>query len=265
MIREPVVAGQFYPGEEKELNTIIDEFLSRAFKKVKTEKYRGIIVPHAGYVYSGQAQAFSYTSEIPARAVILGVNHRGIGEPTALFGEGEWAVPNGKLKCDEEFGGMLLKEMPSLKVDPLAHSQEHSIEVQVPFLIRRNPGVLITPVSMYDYSVENARALGAAIAEVLKKLPETVIIASSDFTHYEPVETAGKQDALAEEKILAMDPEGLNDTVQNNHITLCGLGPIMTLLFALQGGRVKKIFYDTSATASGDSSSVVGYASYGII
>jgi len=265
MIREPVVAGMFYPGEEKELNTMIDGFLSRAFEKVTSEKYRGIIAPHAGYVYSGQAQAFSYTSEIPARAVIFGVNHRGLGEPTALFGEGEWAVPNGKLKCDDEVGEMLLKEMPSLKIDPLAHSQEHSIEVQVPFLIRRNSGVLITPVSMYDYSVETARALGAAIAEVLKKFPETIIIASSDFTHYEPVKIAGKQDSLAGEKILAMDPDGLHGTVKNNRITLCGLGPIMALLFALRGGRAKKIFYDTSATASGDSSSVVGYASYGIM
>ncbi len=264
MIRRPVVAGLFYPGEEEELNAMIDGFLSRAFKKVKPEKYRGIIAPHAGYVYSGRPQAFSYTAEIPERAVILGVNHRGIGEPTALFGKGEWAVPNGQLKCDDEVGEMLLKEMPSLMIDPRAHSQEHSIEVQLPFLIRRNSGVLITPVSMYDYSIETARTLGAAIANVLKKFPETIVIASSDFTHYEPAETAEKQDSLAGEKILAMDPEGLNDTVQDNHITLCGLGPIMTLLFAMPGGKAKKIFYDTSATASGDSSSVVGYASYGI-
>ncbi|MFH1352281.1 MAG: AmmeMemoRadiSam system protein B [bacterium] len=264
MIRKPVVTGLFYPGEKEELNTMIDGFLSRAFKKVKSEKYRGIIAPHAGYVYSGQAQAFSYTAAIPARAVILGVNHRGLGEQVALFGKGEWAVPNGQLKCDDEVGEMLLTEMPSLRIDPRAHSQEHSIEVQVPFLIRRNPAVLITPVSMYDYSVETARTLGAAIAEVLKKFPETIIIASSDFTHYEPAETAGKQDSLAGEKILAMDPDGLHGAVKNNSITLCGLGPIMTLLFAIPGGKAKKIFYDTSATASGDSSSVVGYASYGI-
>ncbi|MEA2081245.1 MAG: AmmeMemoRadiSam system protein B [Elusimicrobiota bacterium] len=274
MIRKAVFAGSFYPGEKKELLRMIDGFLDEASKNVKEKKCRGVIVPHAGYVYSGQAQAYSYSAVIPERVVVLGVNHTGGGGPLSLFGQGSWIVPNGRADCDGEFAEELSKNMPSLTTDIFSHIREHSIEVQIPFLLRRNPGVKIVPVSMYDYSVDSARALGKALSETIKLFPDTLIVASSDFTHCGPgygqmppsgmpaAKWAEKQDAIAEKKILAMDAEGLFKTVHESKISMCGLGPVMSLMFALAGSAPEKLFYDTSSSVSGDELSAVGYASY---
>jgi len=273
MIRKPVVAGMFYPGDKKELNSMVDGLLEEAMMKVGAlRRYRGIIVPHAGYVYSGRTQSYAYTAEIPNKAIILGVNHRGQGEPVALFGQGEWEVPNGSLKCDDEMANFLMAEAPLLKEDASSHEEEHSIEVQLPFLVRKNPSVLITPISMYDYRIETCGELGRAVSKALEKFPDTIVIASSDFTHYEEKSFAEKQDALAGEKILNMDAVGLSEVVAKKKISMCGLGPVATLLFALaeghplglKEGAARKIFYETSAASSGDYSSVVGYTAYGI-
>jgi len=281
MIRNPVFAGSFYPGAKKELLQMIDGFLASAEKKIKEKKCpprrtfcRGVIAPHAGYVYSGQTQAYSYSVVIPERVVILGVNHTAGGGPLSLFGEGSWILPNGRAECDNEFTEELSKNMPSLTTDIFSHIREHSIEVQIPFLLRRNPQVKIVPVSMYDYSVESARALGKALSETIKFFPDTLIAATSDFTHcgsgygqlppegMPASEWAKKQDAFAEKKILAMDAEGLFKTVHEKEISMCGLGPVMALMFALPGASAAKLFYDTSSSVSGDELSAVGYASY---
>ncbi len=263
MTRKPVVAGMFYPEDEGELNEMVDYFIEEAEKNTGKKKFRGVIAPHAGYIFSGRTLGYSYATEIPKRVVVLGVNHNAIGAPVALFGEGVWEVPNGKLTCDKEIADIILS-LGAAEIDTLAHSQEHSIEVQIPFLIRKNSEVLITPISIYDYRIEVMKKLGKALAEALKKFPETLIVASSDFTHYEPQSEVERKDALAGEKILANDPEGLVEVVGKHNITMCGLGPVLALLFALPKSPVEKLFYDTSATASGDYSNVVGYASYGI-
>ena len=274
MIRNPVFAGSFYPKEKKELLKMIDGFLSAVGNNSKEKKCHGVIVPHAGYIYSGQAQAYSYSAVIPERVVILGVNHTGGGGPLSLFGEGSWIVPNGRADCDSEFAEELSKNMPALATDIFSHIREHSIEVQIPFLLRRNPRVKIVPVSMYDYSVESARALGKALSKTIKIFPDTLIAATSDFTHCGPgygqlppegmpaSEWAKKRDALAEKEILALDAEGLFKTVHEKEISMCGLGPVMALMFALPGATSEKLFYDTSSSVSGDELSAVGYASY---
>ncbi|MBA3065533.1 AmmeMemoRadiSam system protein B [bacterium] len=274
MIRNPAFAGSFYPGEEKELLKMIDNFLAKAGKNIKAKKCRGVIVPHAGYVYSGLTQAYAYSAPIPERVIILGVNHAGAGSALSLFGGGTWIVPNGCAECDAEFAKELSKNMPSLKTDVVSHMREHSIEVQLPFLLRRNSDVKITPISMYDYSVESARALGAALAKTIEVFPGALIVASSDFTHCGPgygqmppsgMNAAGwaeKQDALAEKKILAMDTEGLFKTVHDNGISMCGLGPVMALMFALRGASPEKLYYNTSSSVSGDDLAAVGYAAY---
>ncbi|MFH2083858.1 MAG: AmmeMemoRadiSam system protein B [Candidatus Omnitrophota bacterium] len=288
MIRKAVFAGSFYPGDKKELENMIDGFLASARKNLKARQCppsatadfqrrtfcRGLIAPHAGYVYSGQTQAYSYSALIPERVVILGVNHTGSGGPISLFGDGAWVVPNGTAECDVEFARTLAGKIPSLAADVSSHMREHSIEVQIPFLLRRNPRVKIVPISMYDYSVDTARALGKALAETVKIFPGTLIAASSDFTHCGPgygqlppkgmsaADWAKKQDALAEKKILALDAAGLFETVHDNGISMCGLGPVMALIFALQGSSAEKLYYDTSSSVSGDYLSAVGYASY---
>ena len=245
----------FYPADKDELNEMVDYFIEEAEKNAGRKKFRGIIAPHAGYIFSGRTQGYSYCTEIPSRAVILGVNHHATGAPVALFGPGSWTVPNGELVCDEEIAEIILKNA-SAQIDPAAHLEEHSIEVQLPFLIRKNPDIRITPISIYDYRLDVMRHLGEAIA---------IIVASTDFTHYEPLREAERKDALAGEKILASDPEGLVSVVGENNITMCGLGPVLALIFALPSSRAEKLFYETSAAASGDSSSVVGYASYGFV
>ncbi|PIV18935.1 MAG: AmmeMemoRadiSam system protein B [Elusimicrobia bacterium CG_4_10_14_3_um_filter_49_12_50_7] len=276
VIRNAAFAGSFYPGEKQGLENMIDGFLSVVPKNLKGGKCRGLIVPHAGYVYSGQTQAYAYSALIPERVVLLGVNHSGSGGPLSLFGEGAWLVPNGRVECDDEFSEALAAKMPSLQTDASSHIREHSIEVQIPFLLRRNPLVKIVPISIYDYSVESAAELGKALSGTLKEFPGTLITASSDFTHcgqgYGQLPARGlsaaawaeKQDALAEAKILSMDAEGLFETVRDNTISMCGLGPVMALIFALQDSSPEKLYYDTSSSVSGDEFSAVGYAAYAL-
>lgn len=253
---------------------MIDAFLGDSGEELRDRKCRGLISPHAGYVYSGQAQAYSYSALIPERVVILGVNHSGTGGPLALFGEGKWRTPLGEAVCDNDFARELAARMPFLATDVSAHIREHSIEVQIPFLQRRNPQVRIVPLAMYDYSIEAAEVLGKALSETIELFPGTIIAASSDFTHCGPgygqlpprgitaPDWAEKQDKLAEKKILAMDSRGLFETVHENRISMCGLGPVMALLFALAGAEPEKLYYDTSSSVSGDELSAVGYASY---
>ncbi|MCD6423423.1 MAG: AmmeMemoRadiSam system protein B [Elusimicrobia bacterium] len=261
MIREPAVSGMFYPSDREKLNEMVDYFIENALSKVEEKKYRGIIVPHAGYIFSGRTQGFSYTAEIPERAIIFGVNHHAQGAPVSLFGEGKWRVPNGILDCDSEIYKVLMKESDVFALDPHAHLEEHSIEVQLPFLIRRNPQVLITPISIYDYRIDVAREIGKAVSKILFRFPNTILIASSDFSHYVPDEVARKKDHIAIAKILESDAEGLWEVVEGHNITMCGLGPVGALLFSLGKAKASELFYETSATASQDYSNVVGYAS----
>lgn len=258
-MRSPAVAGQFYPGGAEGLRRQLDEL----FRGVSHEELPvlGAVVPHAGYVYSGGVAAEVY-ARLPKRAtyVILGPNHHGLGAPVALSRE-TWRTPLGQVETDLEMADVLAGSI--IDHDETAHMHEHSIEVQIPFLQSRFQGFKILPIAMGLQDEETAVEVGEILAKAIKDLRrDCTIIASSDFTHYEPQETARRTDAKLIEAILNMDVAELYSRVYRYNATACGYGPIAATITASRavGATAGKLLrYATSGDVMGDFSQVVGY------
>jgi len=266
-IREPVVAGTFYPGSASAL----DDTLTRLFGEPVTASEDalaspvGLIVPHAGYVYSGPTAAAGYrwlaTLGRPAWALILGANHTGMGRPISLAQEGTWRTPLGEVPIAAELAGRLVET--GLEVSESAFLREHSIEVQLPFLqFLYGEGLPFVPICVMTPSLPELMRAGEAIADVIRDEPGVVIV-SSDFTHYEPHEVAQQLDHKAIEQILSLDVEGFYQHLVGERLSICGGGAIVVLMGIAQRlgwNQTRLLSYATSGDVSGDRSAVVGYA-----
>ena len=262
MIRRPAVAGQFYPGSPEALLAFLEQAVGRG---PGGEPAIGAVSPHAGYVYSGRvAGAVFRRIRVPDTVILLGPNHTGLGTDAGVYPRGAWATPLGTVPVAEDLAEALLAETPILQADTLAHAHEHSLEVQVPFLQYRNPGVSIVPVTFMLHSYGEVREVGEAVARVVAGWPEPVlIVASSDMSHYEPDQVAREKDRLAIERVLALDPRGLLDTTKRHGISMCGVVPTAVMLVAARGlgaAGGELVQYATSGEVSGDYRQVVGYA-----
>ena len=262
MIRRPAVAGQFYPGAPEKLRAFLYEAVRPVSEPIRAV---GVVAPHAGYVYSGKVAGEVYGRvQVPGAVVLLGPNHTGLGTRASVMARGAWATPLGHIPIDEDLADALSRSCPLLEEDSLAHAQEHSLEVQLPFLQYRNPGVRIVPVAFMLRGGNEVDEVGAGIAAALATWPEPVLlVASSDMTHYEPHEQAKEKDAKAIEQVLRLDAQALLDTTKRHGISMCGVIPTAVMLVAARklgarGGELAA--YATSGDASGDYRSVVGYA-----
>lgn len=231
---------------------------------------RGVVVPHAGYVYSGAVAGEVFSSvELPDRHVIFCPNHTGLGADAAVMARGSWRMPWGDVPIDEDLAGRLLAASPLLAEDAAAHRREHSLEVQLPFLHRFLPSFRFVPVALSHLSLEECRSLGEAVAAAVAADPlPPLLTASSDMTHYESDAAARKKDEKAIARILALDPEGLYRTVRAERITMCGVIPATVVLFAakaLGATSARLIRYATSGETSGDYDQVVGYAGLAVL
>ncbi|MCM8764508.1 MAG: AmmeMemoRadiSam system protein B [Candidatus Omnitrophica bacterium] len=262
-IRKPSVRGYFYPGTKTELVEDLKKYIVYEERKFVP---KAVICPHAGYVYSGKTAGKVYGKIVPVEtAIILGPNHHGYGEPYAIDDSDEWETPCGNVEIDGEIRENLLEKSRYLQADSTAHRPEHSIEVQIPFLQFLNPTVKIVPVlisSMYDvnpwYEIGNAIAL--AISEIKRSV---LVVASSDFTHYEPTKQAEKKDRIAIEKIVKLDADEFLNAVSEYGISICGFAPITSAITAskILGAREGILVdYTNSGSVSGDFEQVVGYA-----
>jgi hypothetical protein len=261
IVREPAVAGRFYPANPERLRAELESYLPSC------KKMRAIacMVPHAGYMYSGQVAGAVFSRlEIPASCIVLGPNHTGRGHPLAIMKEGSWRTPLGEIPINSELAESLIEEFPALSEDSAAHCAEHSIEVEVPFLQVCQPGVKFVPIAIGTGQLILLEQLGQALAEVLKQSKEpALIVASSDMNHYEDDATTRVKDRKAIDKILALDAPGLYQTVMNESISMCGFGPAVAMLTATRCLRAQKAElaeYATSADVSGDHKVAVGYA-----
>ena len=262
MIRYPVVSGQFYAGAATSLEEQIKEFIDEGIAK---EEVLGLVSPHAGYIYSGPvAGAVISRIEFKDTFVIMGPNHTGLGQPFSIMTEGTWRTPLGEVEIDSALGKKILEASSHLKEDHIAHLEEHSIEVQLPFLQYFKPDVKIVPIVFSHASGVTLKEIGKGIAEAIKDLNrEAVIMASSDMTHYEDQESANLKDNLAIEAILELNEDELLKRVAEYHITMCGYAPTVSLLSAckeLGAGQAELVRYQTSGDITGDYRSVVGYA-----
>ncbi len=262
MLRRAAYAGDWYPANPGKLEEALDSYMGRAGGE---DEAVGVVAPHAGIQYSGPVAGAVYSRvRVPDTVIVLCVNHRGVGAPAALLVSGEWETPLGRVPIQEDFAQALMKNAALLEEDSSAHSQEHSLEMQVPFLQHRNRDVSIVPICLQRLDLDECRALGQGLARTIQGFSSPVLmVASTDMTHFESQETARKKDMLAIEKVLDVDPEGLYQVVTRKRISMCGFIPTTAVLCACKALGVSKgtlVQYATSGDVSGDYSSVVGYA-----
>jgi AmmeMemoRadiSam system protein B len=226
----------------------------------------GLICPHAGYVYSGPVAAHAFYELAidgkPDTVVILGPNHTGYGSGLALMREGIWRTPLGDVEVDSGLADAILHETKSVDVDDTAHRYEHSIEVQLPFLqFLYGNSFKIVPLCFLMQDYDSALEVGRALVEALDAT-NTVVIASSDMTHYEPAKVAASKDQAALKAVTDMDAKRFYETVETQNITACGYGPITSLITygVVMCAKAQLLSYHNSGDITGDHSSVVGYA-----
>jgi MEMO1 family protein len=264
MVRLPAVAGRFYPSDPAELSAQIREYISPE-NKLTSRNVKACLVPHAGLMFSGHVAGAVFSSvRIPKKVVILGVRHRPPGSPAAIVSRGAWRTPLGDAEIDYELAEKLRAACPLLTEDAMAHSKEHSLEIEVPFLQVLNPDFRFVPIALGTAHFETLVTVGQAIGDVLAgEKDEVLLVTSSDLNHYEDDATTRVKDRKAIEQLLSMDARGLYDVCRKEEISMCGLGPAVAMLTALQvlkSSNAELIRYATSADRSGDPSAVVGYA-----
>ncbi|WP_419174933.1 AmmeMemoRadiSam system protein B [Desulfosediminicola sp.] len=263
MIRQPIVAGRFYPGSRSQLSGMVDDLLLSAPDR---EKYTAIaaVSPHAGYIYSGSVAAETLKAiEIPETVIILGLNHHGTGDRAALS-RSVWDMPMGRVPVDDQLADLLVGPGSPITNDEAAHGPEHSVEVQIPFLQALQPNLKIVPIVLSHFSYELCTRVAETLVEAIQAVDKKVlIVASSDMSHYESRQQASAKDKLALQQIEDLNPLGLYNTVHSNNITMCGIIPVTVALIAskkLGATGAKVLRYTDSGAVSGDTESVVGYA-----
>lgn len=233
----------------------------------------GVIVPHAGWIYSGKVcgEVLRHV-EVTDTVVILCPNHTGLtrtGAPASLLAEGAYDLPGGPVPVDVELAGSWMRHASQIQSDPAAHSREHAIEVVLPFLRHENPNVKIVPVVMKSGTLEDYKELAQGLAETIRDSGrEVLIVASSDMTHYESVESARWKDQRALDHVLQLDGPGLLETARRHNITMCGvIGAAVMLMAARELGatRAELAAYAHSGEVSGDYERVVAYAGVWVV
>ena len=260
-MRATAVAGMFYPREPSHLEQLLERF----FAGTKPEgDPLGIVSPHAGYVYSGQVAATAFGAIPPdfsGTFVVIGPSHRGYINCVSAI---PWETPLGVVDTDDEFVRSL-----DIEVDELSHRDEHSLEVQMPFIKYRFPRARIAPVMMGQQDYASAMRLAEKVLHAVRQTKRDVrIVASSDFSHYVPKEKAQADDLWAIEPLATLDTKEFYRRIAERRVTACGYGPItaMVNVCARLGAKgAKLIRYATSGDVTGDPREVVGYASIAVI
>ena len=274
--RRPAVSGIFYPSNPFELQKSLEQsFLDKNFgpgrmpPSLDRKKIYGIISPHAGYSYSGSVAANGYyqVSDMDYETVIItGPNHYGIGSGVATMRQSLWKTPLGDVEVNTDFADTISKNTV-IDTDDFSHIRDHCLEVQLPFLqcIRKDDTFRIVPIIMNLQDIETAKDVGRTIAQAITSASaKALLIASSDFTHYEPNEEAHRKDLELIDTILSLDVSSFYAVLERLDISACGYGAIASIMIAVKelgASKAELLRYATSGDTTGDKSSVVGYAS----
>jgi AmmeMemoRadiSam system protein B len=260
IVRQPAVAGSFYPAQEGQLRAAIATYLNDVKTEPRAARPKALIAPHAGYVYSGPIAASVYSPLLPfaselERVILLGPSHRvplrGLAAPEAEA----FATPLGMVPVDRDSVERVLG-LPQVKLLESAHTAEHSLEVQLPFLQHILGSFSVVPFAVGEASPEE-------VAEVMEALwggPETLIVVSSDLSHYYDYETARRLDEATTRAIEALDPDGLDEE------SACGRTPVRGLLLAARRHdlEVRTLDLRNSGDTAGPRDQVVGYGAYAL-
>lgn len=266
-IRDPAVAGRFYPADPSVLAGNLRAMLHPGHLREEIAA-QAVLVPHAGYVYSGAIAGETYAAvRAPRKVIVICPNHTGLGARRSVSSADAWRIPGGLAPVDAELRSLLV-EHAGLELDRLAHLREHAVEVHLPFLLARWPDVSFVPVCLAGLSYPECVRVGEGIARSVQAVSpsspsDVLVVASSDMSHYLPAGAARTLDALALEQVVALDPAGLYRVVRERGITMCGYIPATVSLvaaLALGATSAELVRYGNSGDASGDMDSVVGYA-----
>jgi AmmeMemoRadiSam system protein B len=263
-IRLPAVAGMFYPGSPARLEHDVDAMLEAAAARPLGGRLLGLVEPHAGYMYSGEVAAAGYRQLAPGSVdtvFMVGPSHRAAFPGVAVWDGGAFRTPLGEVPIARPAVAALVAEDPLIARQNAVHAEEHALEVQLPFLQRRLGGFELVPMVMGRQDPATAERLGRALARVAGG-PRSLLVASSDLSHYHPYAEAVDLDVRALERVAAFDPEGFLAGVRRGDWEACGGGPIAAVLIAareLGGRRVEVLAYRNSGDVTGDRAQVVGY------
>jgi hypothetical protein len=265
-VRKSVIAGTWYPGNAITLRKEIQKYLDRAIPPEVNGSLAALVSPHAGYIYSGPVAAYGYKLLHNAqfeKVIIIGPSHRAYFRGVALYGLGGFETPLGIVETDAVLTDRITGISPIIKSVPDAHAQEHSIEIQLPFLQVQLGGFRFVPVLMGDQSRSTCEVLAKAIIPLFSD-GKTLLVASSDLSHYRPYDSAVKIDKVVLDRIENMDEDGLLDDLESGRAEACGGGPITVAMMVSRGIEAKYsriLKYANSGDVSGDRSAVVGYVS----
>ncbi len=262
MKREPIFAFQgWYPSSKEQVTRSLERYIE---SDRLPKDALAVIVPHAGWVFSGATAGKLYGEvEVPPRVVVLCPTHHAGGGKAGIWAEGHWTTPLGDMPVDSAFCKSLLEKSEFLQEDYEGHSLEHAIEIQLPFIQFRNPNAELVPIRLGHLSLEEAREFSKTLAEAIRTdSRKTLIVASTDMSHESDPERVRTNDTLAREQVLGMNAEGLYQAVQQHSITMCGYIPTAVAIETaklLGASRAEQVGYTTSAEVSGRTDYVVGY------
>lgn len=265
LLRPPVAAGRFYAGDPASLRAEV----ARCMPEQDKSHALAVIVPHAGYIYSGAtAGAALGRAKVPAGVLLLGPNHTGLGHGCALSPD-DWQIPGADIPANRDLNAAILRHCRLVQEDRQAHSREHSLEVLLPFLHRARPDLQISALCLGGLRLAQCQELATGLHAALMAYGRPVLlVASTDMNHYESRAVGSRKDRAAIARIVALDAAGLFDTVRQEHISMCGCVPVtVALLVALALGAKKAelVRYTDSGETSGDTAQVVGYAALLIV
>ncbi len=262
MLREAAVAGSFYPSAPEQLSRVVDGYLANT---VNRRTARGVIVPHAGYVYSGHlAGEVLAQVRIPPQVILLGPNHHGIGPSISISSADAWVTPLGQVPVSGVLATAFKQHCTAAVYDQQAHLYEHSLEVMLPFLQRLRADIEILPVTLRSLSFGQCMGVAKALATVISCAKDDVLLlASSDMNHFLPAADNEKLDRLAIKAMTDYDPQALYEVVVEQHISMCGFHAAVIVMEAarlLGSQSCSLVDYAHSGLVNGDNSRVVGYA-----
>jgi hypothetical protein len=275
-VRQPGVAGAFYPADPKALTAMIDDLLAHASQPPINDPILAVVAPHAGYQYSGPVAAYTYAAlkgRKFSRVVVIAPSHFEAFDFTSIFDGDAYATPLGTVQVDKAFAAQLAKMSPTMRLSsqghtPTANGAEHALEVQLPWLQRVLGDFQLVPVVMGDQSYDSSRALGVALAKMIQGSSDTLIVASSDLSHYHPYDEAVTIDHKTLNALQVWDYFSMSQNFETRVWEACGGAPIVAAMIAAErmgANQAVLLKYANSGDTSGDRSRVVGYSAWALV
>jgi AmmeMemoRadiSam system protein B len=266
-VRNSILAGTWYPGNKKVLINSIRDYLSKAEDRSIEGELKAIIVPHAGHIYSGQVAANAYRLlqvRDFKRVIMIGPSHRVGFKGTSVNLQSGYRTPLGTVPVDLNCAKKMIEVSPQIRWIPRAHAQEHSLEIQLPFLQTVLKDFQIVPIVMGQQDFNTCSDLAGSIVKVLGNMKKTLILASSDLSHFHNYNQAKRLDMEFAKHVRNFDPTGLAHSLSSGSCEACGGGPVITVMLVAQASganRTMILDYANSGDVTGDRRRVVGYLS----